>query len=99
MFIGPDEPAFERLREAVKLPLYGAECYAYGLLASGHVDLVVEADMAPYDYLAHVPVIAGAGGLMTDWRGRPLGLESGGQVLAAGDDRLHQAALELLNYG
>ncbi len=96
MFEGPDFDAFERLRRALRMTLYGGECYAYGLLASGFVDLVVEADMAPYDYLPLVAVVEGAGGRITDWRGRPLGLQSDGRVLAAGDPGLHQAAQRLL---
>ncbi len=50
------------------MPLYGCDCYAYGLLAAGFCDLVVEADMKPYDYMALVPVVQGAGGRMTDWQ-------------------------------
>ena len=96
MFEGADFEAFERLRETVRTPLYGGECYSYGLLASGFNDLVVEADMDPYDYLSHVTVVEGAGGLITDWQGRPLGLDSDGRVLAAGNAALHRAALDLL---
>jgi len=66
--IGHDQSA---RRAQVRCPLYGCDCYAYGLLAAGHVDLVVEADMKPYDYLPLVPVVAGAGGRMTDWQARP----------------------------
>ncbi len=57
MFSGASEQAFNRVRDAVRIPLYGCDCYAYGLLAAGHVDLVVEADLKPYDYMALVPVI------------------------------------------
>lgn len=96
MFEGADFVAFERLRKAAGMPLFGGECYAYGLLASGFCDLVIEADMAPYDYLSHIPVVSGAGGVITDWQGRPLGLEADGRVLAAGDAALHRAAIELL---
>jgi histidinol phosphatase-like enzyme (inositol monophosphatase family) len=96
MFLGDDFPAFERVRQASGTVLYGGECYAYGLLASGFVDLVIEADMGIYDYLAHVPIIAGAGGIMSDWQGAPLGLASGGQVIAAGDARCHARAMALL---
>ncbi|KAK9835293.1 hypothetical protein WJX84_002154 [Apatococcus fuscideae] len=64
--------AWDRLRGKVRLPLYGADCYAYGLLASGHADLVAECDMKPYDYLAHVPIVQGAGGVVTDWQGGAL---------------------------
>ena len=99
MFPGTDFEAFERVRKRVKLPLYGGECYAYGLLALGFADLVIEATMGVYDYLPLVAVVEGAGGIITDWAGRPLGLESDGQVLAAGDARAHAAAMELLNAG
>lgn len=99
MFKGDDFPAFERVRQSVKTPMYGGECYAYGLLASGFVDLVVEADMGIYDYMALAPVVAGAGGIMTDWQGQPLTLDSDGKVIAAGDSRCHEAALTKLNPG
>jgi histidinol phosphatase-like enzyme (inositol monophosphatase family) len=97
MFPGTDFDAFERVRKGVRQPMYGGECYAYGLLASGFVDLVIEATMGAYDYLPLVAVVEGAGGTITDWAGRPLGLESDGRVLAAGDGRAHAAAMTLLN--
>ncbi len=96
MFPGGDFDAFERLRARVRRAVYGAECYAYGLLASGHVDLVAEATMQPYDFLALAPIVTGAGGVIPDWRGETLNLGSGGRVLAAGDARIHAAALEVL---
>lgn len=96
MFHGPDADAFERLSATVRRRAFGADCYAYGLLASGRVDLVVEADLKPYDYCALVPVIAGAGGTITDWSGAALSLGSDGRVCAAGDAALHKAALALL---
>lgn len=96
MFQGADGPAFQRLRGAAKLTLYGGDCFNYGLLASGFADIVVEADLAPYDHLAHAPIIAGAGGVMTDWQGRPTGLESDGRVICAGDRRCHEQAISLL---
>ncbi len=99
MFPGTDFAAFERVREAVRQPMYGSECYAYGLLASGFVDLVIESTMAVYDFMALIPVVTGAGGTITDWRGGTLGLDSDGRVLAAGDARCHAAALALLGGG
>jgi inositol-phosphate phosphatase / L-galactose 1-phosphate phosphatase / histidinol-phosphatase len=48
--------------------MYGCDCYAYGLLACGFVDLVVEADLKAFDYMALVPVVQGAGGIITDWK-------------------------------
>jgi len=93
---GPEADAFQRLKRRVKHPVYGAECYAYGLLAAGLVDLVVEATMKPVDYCALVPVVEGAGGVITDWQGAALGLHSSGQVIAAGDSKLHAAARAVL---
>jgi myo-inositol-1(or 4)-monophosphatase len=88
--------AFERVSRAAAMRRFGGDCYAYGLLASGHVDLVVEAGLAPYDYLALVPVIEGAGGVVSDWQGRPLGLASDGRVVAAATAELHREALAVL---
>lgn len=99
MFKGPDAQSFQRLKSAVKLARFGGDCYAYGLLAAGFVDLVVEASLKPYDYFALVPVIEGAGGRMTDWSGQALGLRSTGQVLACGDPRLSALALAKLTGG
>jgi len=96
MFRGADAEGFQRLKGAVKLARFGGDCYAYGLLAAGFIDLVVEAGLKPYDYAALVPVIAGAGGSMTDWQGDPLGLASDGRVLACGDPALATAARGLL---
>jgi inositol-phosphate phosphatase/L-galactose 1-phosphate phosphatase/histidinol-phosphatase len=93
---GADRPAFERLRGAVNATRFGADCYAYGQLASGFIDLVVEADLKPYDYCALVPVIEGAGGAMTDWQGNRLGLKSDGRVVAAGDPALAVKARAVL---
>jgi len=96
MFKGHDHFLFKKIQDAVKLSLYGCDCYAYGLLASGFVDLVVEASLSPYDYCALVPIIEGAGGIMTDWQGQALGLHSDGRVIAAVDKQIHFQVLELL---
>jgi inositol-phosphate phosphatase/L-galactose 1-phosphate phosphatase/histidinol-phosphatase len=96
MFQGADAAGFARLKAGAKLTRHGGDCYAYGLVASGFIDCVVEAGLKPYDYCALVPVIEGAGGIMTDWQGQPLGLASDGRVIAAGDRRLHAAARALL---
>jgi len=93
MFKGDDLTAWESLRAKAKLPRYGTDCYAYGLLACGFVDLVVEASLQPYDYCSLIPIIEGAGGIMTDWQGKRLGLSSDGRVVAAGDHALHAAVL------
>jgi inositol-phosphate phosphatase/L-galactose 1-phosphate phosphatase/histidinol-phosphatase len=97
MFKTPDaRAAFDRVERAVRLPMYGGDCYAYGLLAMGFADLIVEADLDPHDFLALIPVIEGAGGVITDWQGRPLSTASDGQVVDAGDRRVHRQALEVL---
>lgn len=96
MFEGADRLAFERLRDGSRYALYGGDCFNYATLADGFVDLVVEADMGTYDYLPLVAVVENAGGRITDWQGHPLGLESDGRVLAAGDPALHEQALARL---
>lgn len=88
--------AFQRLTAQVAMRRYGGDCYAYGLLASGQVDLVVEAGLQPYDYLSMVTVIEGAGGVITDWAGQPLTMHSEGDVVAAASPELHRLALGVL---
>ncbi len=90
------EDAFARVRAKAGLTIYGGDCYAYGLIASGFHDLVVEANNGIHDFLPLVPVIEGAGGIITDWQGAPLSVRSGDKVLAAGDRRMHEAALKLI---
>jgi len=91
-----DEAAYRRLVGSVKLTRYNGDCYAYGLLAAGFIDVVCEAGLKPYDFCAVLPVIEGAGGIMTGWDGKKLRLDSGGHVVAAGDRRAHEAALKVL---
>ena len=95
-FKGDDLAAFERLRAAVGWAQYGTDCYGFGLIASGQIDLGVETGVGVYDFLALVPVIEGAGGVMTDWEGGALTLRSGERLLAAGDRAAHARALALL---
>ncbi|KQT52493.1 MULTISPECIES: histidinol-phosphatase [unclassified Aureimonas] len=95
-FSGADVAAYEQLLARTALRRFGGDCYAYGLLASGHCDLVAECGLQPYDYMALVPVVERAGGVMTDWSGDPLTLASDGRVLAASTPELHAEALALL---
>jgi histidinol phosphatase-like enzyme (inositol monophosphatase family) len=95
-FGGDDGVAFENLRKQARDTLWGGDCHNYGLLASGHLDLVVEAGLKLYDYAALVPVVEGAGGRMTDWQGAPLGASSDGRVIAAGDPALIDLAVAAL---
>ncbi len=96
MFDGATAGRHQALAEKTKLFRWGGDCYAYGLLAAGHVDLVVENSLKLYDFAALVPVIKGAGGLITDWRGRDLDMHSDGSVIAAGDPAILTAARQIL---
>ena len=99
LFDGGDRPRFEKIAAASRDVLYGGDCYAYGLLASGFIDLVVEADLKPYDFCALAPVVNGAGGSITDWRSQALTLESDGRIVASGDPALHGQVIETLDFG
>ncbi len=90
------EALHQTIQDRMHLALYGGDCFSYGQVASGWVDLVIEAGLGVYDYMALVPVVQGAGGVMSDWQGRPLGLGSDGRVVAAGDRRVQAEALALL---
>lgn len=98
MFTTPEmRAAFDRLETAAKRCRFGYDCYAYGLLASGHLHLVAEASMKLHDFAALVPIITGAGGVITDWTGAPLtGASTRGDVLASASPALHDEALAIL---
>ena len=87
---------FRRIESRARHAIYGGDCYNYGLLAAGHLDAVVESGLKPYDFCALAPIVREAGGRITDWSGEPLSLSSNGDVVAAGDARLHAEALSLL---
>lgn len=89
-----ERTAFERVAEQVKLTRFGCDCYAYALLAGGHIDLVIEAGLQPYDIQAPIAVVEAAGGVVTDWQGNPAHM--GGTAIAAATPELHAAALALL---
>ncbi len=91
----PQEAVWKRLAETVKLTRYGGDCYNYALLAAGHIDLVVEQTLQPYDIQALIPIVEEAGGILTDWQGNSA--MHGGQAIAAGDKAVHEAAMEILN--
>jgi myo-inositol-1(or 4)-monophosphatase len=90
-----DRAAFRKVEAAVRLSRYGGDCYAYCMLAAGLIDLVIETELKPYDVLPLVPIITGAGGIVTTWENGPP--VSGGRIVAAGDRRVHAAVLEMLN--
>jgi myo-inositol-1(or 4)-monophosphatase len=90
-----DRKAFGKVEDVVRLSRYGGDCYAYCMLAAGHVDLVIETGLKPYDIIPLVPIIAGAGGIVTTWENGPP--QAGGRIIAAGDRRVHAAALAVLS--
>jgi len=77
-------------------PIYGGDCYNYGCLASGHIDIVIEAGLKLHDFAALIPVVEGAGGRMCDWAGDPLTADSKGEVIAAGDPARVEEIVDLL---
>ena len=94
----PDEwEVFGRVSETVRFRQFGADCYAYGLLASGFTDLVMEAGLGRFDYLALVPVVEGAGGCISDWQGKALTFDSADKALASANQELHTRALEVID--
>ncbi|WP_375465745.1 histidinol-phosphatase [uncultured Methylobacterium sp.] len=92
---GDEAERFRAVEAQVRMSRYGTDCYAYCMLAAGQIDLVIEAGLKPYDIVALIPIVEGAGGTITGWDGGPA--TAGGRVVAAGDPRLHAAALEVLN--
>ena len=90
-----DRAAFGRVEQAVKLSRYGGDCYPYCMLAAGHVDLVIETGLKAHDIVALIPIIEGAGGIITTWEGTSA--VKGGRIIAAGDKRVHQAAMTILS--
>jgi myo-inositol-1(or 4)-monophosphatase len=94
--LGADTPRWERLRGAVRRNYWGGDCYAYGLLALGQIDIIAESDMKVWDWAALVPVIHGAGGSVTGWSGAALRPDGDGRVLAVGDKTLVPAVVAAL---
>lgn len=92
-----EQQTFEKVRKAVKLTAFGGDAYAFGLLASGNIDVIVEADLQYYDVAALVPIITAAGGVITDWQGNTLTKEFNGQCLATANHELHKQVLQLIN--
>lgn len=99
MFIGDDSNAFRHLRNHVRSVVYGSDCYAYALLASGHIELVVEADLKPWDFLALVPVVEAAGGFIRDWNNSRIGPRCDGRVVAASSMDVLLEATRILREG
>ena len=97
-FFDPAEAAaFDAVSNRVRYRRFGGDCYTYAMLAGGWCDLVIESSLYPFDFLALVPIVEQAGGVISDWKGRPLGLESGPRVVAAATPELHREALAMLS--
>lgn len=94
LFRGAEAEAFASVRERAKLTRYGLDCYAYCMVASGHMDCVVESGLKPFDIQALIPIVTGAGGGVVSWAGGDA--SGGGQVLAYSDARVRDEALGLL---
>ena len=91
-----DRAVFKRVEDKVKLSRYGGDCYAYCMLAAGQIDLIIETELKPHDVVALIPIVTGAGGIVTTWENGPA--QAGGRIVVAGDKRVHAAALELLQH-
>ena len=89
--------SLERLKCKTSYTQYGGACFAYGSLASGRTDIAVDAGLKAFDLFAPAAVITGAGGVISNWSGEPLTIDLHGHVLAAGDKRMHEAVLSILN--
>lgn len=90
-------PILNKLQNTVRATSFGGDGYHYGLLASGHIDIIVERGLKLYDWAALVPIVKGAGGFIGDWQGKELNLESNGEVLAAGNKMLFEQVIELIS--
>ncbi|MFC3674595.1 histidinol-phosphatase [Ferrovibrio xuzhouensis] len=95
-FSETEAAAFTRLRQSCRINRMSGDCIAYAMVASGFAELALDGHMQPYDYAALVPVVAGAGGLISDWEGRPLTTAGRSRVIAAANPALHRAALDIL---
>lgn len=94
-FSDEEMSAYEALEKSVRRARYSADCYAYCMLASGQIDLVIENGLYAHDVVALIPIVEAAGGVISDWTGGPAA--KGGRILAAGDRWVHEEAMELLN--
>ncbi|WP_107991000.1 histidinol-phosphatase [Breoghania corrubedonensis] len=94
LFDHDERPAYDAVEREVRLARYGTDCYGYCMLAAGQADLVIEAGLEAYDIVALVPIVEGAGGVVTTWTGAPA--DEGGRIVASGDPALHEAVLREL---
>jgi myo-inositol-1(or 4)-monophosphatase len=96
-FTEGEREAFEALARAARMSYFGGDCYAYALLAMGYIDVIAESSLKAWDVAALIPVVEGAGGVVSDWNGNPVPPE-GGHLIAAGDARVHAEAVKMLSW-
>jgi myo-inositol-1(or 4)-monophosphatase len=89
-----EREAFRRVQQAVRMTRFGGDCYIFGVLTLGFIDLIIESSFHRWDVSALIPIVEGAGGIITNWQGGSCA--DGGQILAAGDARVHAQAMKLL---
>jgi fructose-1,6-bisphosphatase/inositol monophosphatase family enzyme len=94
LFAGALRARYDRLEKAVRLARYGTDCYGFAMVAAGHADLAVDAGLQSYDIVGLIPVIEGAGGVVTTWEGGPA--ENGGDIIAASTPEIHAQALAVI---
>lgn len=95
LFTADERPRYDRVEKKAKLARYGYDCYAHAMVALGQIDCIIEAGVAAHDIEPIAPVIAGAGGRVTNWSGGSV--KGGGQIVTSGDARLHELILEALS--
>jgi inositol-phosphate phosphatase / L-galactose 1-phosphate phosphatase / histidinol-phosphatase len=96
-FSAAERRCFDALSARAALRRFGGDCYLFGMLASGHCDLIVEVQLKPHDFMAVIPVVEGAGGRISDWRGAALGPQSDGRTVVAATESLWRQAVEVLS--
>jgi histidinol phosphatase-like enzyme (inositol monophosphatase family) len=102
--VGPDaeteanEPKVSPLRQSARWLMYGLECYAYGMMANGTLDLAIEGEIGTDDIAALEPIVRNAGGVLTDLKGNAVDAGYAGRIISAGDPRLHEKAIQLLDF-
>ena len=96
MFNKNDQKKVVNIYNETRFPIFGTDCYAYGLLLLGKIDLIVEADLKPWDYMAQIPLIKELGGNITDWEGKDLNINSKGKIIASMSMNHHKKLIKFL---
>ena len=96
MFQGRNKKIYKNIRTKIGECLFGADCYSHGLMSLGFVDVILEANLKPWDYIASASIISGAGGKITDWNDNDLNLQSDGRILATGDSNIHKQIIKII---